>query len=113
MAQKEEKKVGLVQEGLDKRMVFVIASWIVGVGFLLLFTLVFNIPILIAAPVLIALITKQWLLAIVLTFVRGSGIFGVVDVQMFWIVMTMMSCFVFGIYNFFFNTKKFLKIKRK
>lgn len=109
----EELGKKLTVKEKHRRNIFLGLSWLIGIAFVLIFTLLLDVPILIALPVFFALISKQFILAMVLTFVRGSGVFGAVDVQMLWIAMTLMSAFCFGLYNFFFNTKKFLKIKRK
>jgi len=58
--------------------------------------------------------TRNWLVSILSSLVRGTAVFGIMgDVVMLWVTLSLLVIFIYGIYTFFFDTKKFLKIKRK
>jgi hypothetical protein len=97
----------------QKKLIYRISLWIVGIACLLIFSLVVDIPAIIFLASLVALLSREWILAMAITFIRGTAIFGIMDdIQMLWITVFLLYVFIWGIYTFFFNTDKFIKPKR-
>ncbi|BBE32117.1 hypothetical protein OSSY52_22580 [Tepiditoga spiralis] len=101
--------------------VYRVSLWVAGFAILIIFSPLWksipslNQPLLLAIPVFLAAISKEWLLGLLLTVVRGTGYFGMAPkgIEMLWITFTLLIIFSWGIYTFFFDSKRFLKIKRK
>ncbi|HNY38532.1 MAG TPA: hypothetical protein PLI39_04250 [Petrotogaceae bacterium] len=107
------KKIGNGVSAFFKFLSKPAVLWITSIAVLLVFSLVVDIQWLIIIPVIVATFSKQWLAAMLTSFVRGTGIFGMISVSMLWITFGLLVFFIYGIYTFFFDSKKFLKIKRK
>ncbi|HBT51350.1 MAG TPA: hypothetical protein DEA49_04475, partial [Petrotoga sp.] len=70
------------------RNIYRIILWIAGLASLFVFSLVINQPWILFAITIVALLSQEWLLAFIITGIRGTGIFGVMgDVVMLWITL--------------------------
>lgn len=94
--------------------IYNIILWIVGLASTFLFTLWIDLPIVLFVITLVAVISRQWFLGMVMSIIRGTGIFGLAQggIEMLWITLFLLILFMFGIYRFFFDTDKFLKKKK-
>jgi len=101
---KEEKSKG--------RNIYRIILWIGGLASLFVFSLVINQPWILFAITFVALLSQEWLLAFIITGIRGTGIFGVMgDVEMLWITLCIFFIFIWALFRFFFDTDRFLRKK--
>ncbi|MDK2946048.1 MAG: hypothetical protein PWQ85_820 [Geotoga sp.] len=99
---------------MSKMQLYNIILWIVGLAATFLFTLWVDLPIVLFAIAIVAVISRQWFLGMAMSIIRGTGVFGLAEggIEMLWITLFLLFLFMFGIYRFFFDTDKFLK-KRK
>jgi len=94
------------------RNIYRIILWIAGLASLFVFSLVINQPWILFAITIVALLSKEWLLAFIITGIRGTGIFGVMgEVEMLWITLCIFFIFIWGLFRFFFDTDRFLRKK--
>jgi len=107
------KLAGDLKESKSKgRNIYRIILWIGGLVSLFVFSLVINQPWLLFVITIVALLSKEWLLAFIITGIRGTGIFGVMgEVEMLWITLCIFFIFIWGLFRFFFDTDRFLRKK--
>jgi len=107
------KLAGDLKESKSKgRIIYRIILWIAGLASLFVFSLVINQPWLLFVITIVALLSKEWLLAFIITGIRGTGIFGVMgEVEMLWITLCIFFIFIWGLFRFFFDTDRFLRKK--
>jgi hypothetical protein len=99
---------------MSKLQIYNIILWIVGLSTTFLFTLWLDLPVVLFAIAIVAVISKQWFLGMAMAIIRGTGVFGIAEggIEMLWITLFLLFLFMFGIYRFFFDTDKFLKKKK-
>jgi hypothetical protein len=107
------KLAGDLKESKSKgRIIYRIILWIAGLASLFVFSLVINQPWILFAITIVALLSKEWLLAFIITGIRGTGIFGAMgEVEMLWITLCIFFIFIWGLFRFFFDTDRFLRKK--
>jgi len=107
------KLAGDFKEEKSKRTnIYRIILWIAGLTSLFVFTLVINQPWILFAITIVALLSQEWLLAFIITGIRGSGIFGVMgNVEMLWVTLCIFFIFIWALFRFFFDTDRFLRKK--
>ncbi|POZ90329.1 hypothetical protein [Petrotoga sp. SL27] len=100
------------EEKSKRTNIYRIILWIAGLTSLFVFTLVINQPWILFAITIVALLSQEWLLAFIITGIRGSGIFGVMgNVEMLWVTLCIFFIFIWGLFRFFFDTDRFLRKK--
>jgi hypothetical protein len=104
---------GDLKESKSKgRNIYRIILWIGGLASLFVFSLVINQPWILFAITIVALLSKEWLLAFIITGIRGTGIFGAMgEVEMLWVTLCIFFIFIWGLFRFFFDTDRFLRKK--
>jgi hypothetical protein len=106
---------GDLKESKSKgRNIYRIILWIAGLASLFVFSLVINQPWILFAITIVALLSKEWLLAFIITGIRGTGIFGVMgEVEMLWVTLCIFFIFIWALFRFFFDTDRFLRKKER
>ncbi|ABX32211.1 hypothetical protein Pmob_1508 [Petrotoga mobilis SJ95] len=104
---------GDLKESKSKgRNIYRIILWIAGLASLFVFSLVINQPWILFAITIVALLSKEWLLAFIITGIRGTGIFGAMgEVEMLWVTLCIFFIFIWALFRFFFDTDRFLRKK--
>lgn len=100
------------EKNILNKKIYRIVLWIGGLASVFIFSLVFNQPWILFAITVLALFSKEWLLAFIITGLRGTGIFGLMgSVEMLWVTLCIFFIFIWALFRFFFDTDRFLRKK--